>query len=368
MLNGSKVLVSLLAVLMCVSVYRYMYVSHGSGRRVLSESLGSDSLKLESAYSQWTRKYGKLYGTPSEMVYRKKVFSKNMQKVESVNTRKLAYTLELNAFADLTKEEMIARYTGLGKIQAMEEARDRTPVLTSKRILTFFPNLFDMKGDGLPEEKDWHKEEALNPIKHQGSCGSCYSFSAILALEQAYYVQYGQKIKLSEQELVDCSKGHGNTGCIGGWMHQAFDYVLENKGIQLAKNYPYESIERQFCNRDTSKNVKNIIKGYKRIDIHDNDSIKRALVRTVVTAGVDITDISLYNSGVYDNRECADNINHAIVIVGYGVSRATGQKYWKVRNSWGEGWGEKGYFYLLRDEGIREGVCGITQYNVYPTF
>jgi C1A family cysteine protease len=290
-----------------------------------------------------------------------------MAKVEEVNSKKLNYSFDLNKFADLTQDEMKARYYGLGNLQAIKNVKDREPILASKRRLQSSTDYFDYFNVKAPERKDWHKEESLNVVKHQGGCGSCYAFATVISLEHAYYVKHGQKIKLSEQELVDCSKGHGNSGCTGGWMHQAFDYVLENGGLQTAKTYPYSATENHFCSRNASLNVPDLISGYRRLTAHDNEKIKRALTFAVVTAGVDVTDITFYSSGVYDNRQCRSDINHAIVIVGYGVSKSTGQKYWKIRNSWGDNWGRQGYFKLLRDDGFTEGVCGITQYNVYPT-
>jgi hypothetical protein len=59
---------------------------------------------------------------------------------------------------------------------------------------------------------------------------------------------------------------------------------------------------------------------------------------------------------------CGSTIDHAVVIVGYGVSGTTG--YWLVRNSWGTTWGEAGYFQVAQSSGV--GVCGINQYVAYP--
>ncbi|CAF5055187.1 unnamed protein product, partial [Rotaria sp. Silwood1] len=58
-----------------------------------------------------------------------------------------------------------------------------------------------------------------------------------------------------------------------------------------------------------------------------------------------------YKSGIIDINGCPSSsysINHAVVIIGYGVDSATGIPYWKVRNSWGTWWGENGYFRIRR--------------------
>lgn len=61
--------------------------------------------------------------------------------------------------------------------------------------------------------------------------------------------------------------------------------------------------------------------------------------------------------GIYSDDDCdPENINHAVLIVGYGTDKRTGKDFWVIKNSWGEEWGEKGYFRLLRNDGDH---CGI---------
>jgi len=74
-----------------------------------------------------------------------------------------------------------------------------------------------------------------------------------------------------------------------------------------------------------------------------------------------------YKSGVISSADCGTAINHAVLLVGYGSTDA-GVPYWIVKNSWGTGWGQQGYFLVLRDlvsGGL--GICGINQFLVYPT-
>lgn len=78
-------------------------------------------------------------------------------------------------------------------------------------------------------------------IKDQGSCGSCWAFASVAAVELAYVVKYGKKVDLSEQQLVDCNRGFlifGNQGCNGGTFTPTFDYIKQ-KGLQTEQSYPY---------------------------------------------------------------------------------------------------------------------------------
>jgi KDEL-tailed cysteine endopeptidase len=84
------------------------------------------------------------------------------------------------------------------------------------------------------------------------------------------------------------------------------------------------------------------------------------------TVRIDASDKSFkhYTHGVYNT--CGTNVDHAVVIVGYG-STSTGMDYWIVKNSWGTSWGEKGYMLIERDMTSYHGVCGINWWGSYPT-
>jgi C1A family cysteine protease len=88
---------------------------------------------------------------------------------------------------------------------------------------------------------NWTAAGKMSPVKDQGSCGSCYAFSAVAAIESANLIQNGESVSLSEQQVVDCSSLEGNYGCNGGWPSNTFVYVINNN-ITTSALYPYTGV------------------------------------------------------------------------------------------------------------------------------
>ena len=85
---------------------------------------------------------------------------------------------------------------------------------------------------------DWRTASPgmVQPAQWQGACGDCWAFSAAAAIEGQWFKKFKQQVKVSEQNLNDCSYPAGVNGCQGGWMSYAFDAA--NKGVNSLATYP----------------------------------------------------------------------------------------------------------------------------------
>ena len=211
----------------------------------------------------------------------------------------------------------------------------------------------------LPESFDWVTDKnVLGDAKNQYSCGSCWAFSIVGHLEALYYMKYGEHKTFSEQQLVDCDTY--DEGCDGGEFLPAYKWIKENGGLQSDTDYPYAA-RGQTCSQDKTKNIVKI-SSYQLLETTDEEIIKQYLYEIGPLAiGVNAYPLNWYARGVIDwgTENCShDDINHAVVLVGYGHDDEEGLDFWRIRNSWGADWGEKGYFRVSRGKG----TCGVNQH------
>ncbi len=193
---------------------------------------------------------------------------------------------------------------------------------------------------------DWTAKGAVTPVKNQGQCGSCWAFSAT-GVTESWAKQKGNTVSLSEQQLVDCSASYGNHGCNGGWPSSALKYVRDH-GIASESEYPYKA-KTLTCSKQGGSFK---ISGY--ASASGCSGILNALQSRPVSVTVDASNWSRYSSGVFSN--CGKSINHAVLLVGV-IS-----ENWKIKNSWGTTWGERGYIRLASGN-----TCGVCSYaGVYP--
>ncbi|CAO2834682.1 unnamed protein product [Amaranthus hypochondriacus] len=315
----------------------------------ISYSSSSSSDLFES----WCKKHGKTYPSEEERLHRLKIFEDNLEFVNGHNSLgNSTYTLELNVYADLTHHEFRASKLGLSSFYANDLIRLKKS------------NPVQRPDVSVPDSLDWRTQGAVTNVKDQGNCGACWSFSATGAIEGVNKIVTGSLVSLSEQELIDCDRGY-NEGCDGGLMDYAFQFVLDNHGIDTEKDYPYEGRQRN-CNKNKLARRVVTIDGYADVPPNNEKELLKAVAAQPVSVGICGSEkgFQLYSKGIF-NGPCSTSLDHAVLIVGYGSEN--GVDYWIIKNSWGTKWGMNGYMYMQRNTGDASGICGINMMPSYPT-
>jgi KDEL-tailed cysteine endopeptidase len=193
---------------------------------------------------------------------------------------------------------------------------------------TDLPNAFDSRSLG------W-----ISPVKDQGQCGSCWAHAIVENFEDQLLKNTKKLTQLSVAQMIDCDSGAA--GCGGGDMAQGFYAV--NPGLSLAKDYPYGG-GQGWC-KNPLPTIAARAKGWKYVGKPNTaptvDELKAAIMAhaslfVLVSAGGANWDGRAY---MYQCGNTYDN--HMVEIVGW-----TAKGEWIMRNSWGTGWGDKGFAYL----------------------
>ena len=301
---------------------------------------------VEQAYMQYIAKHGKSYATREEYEFRLAQFAKKfafVQEHNSMNTDD--HTVEVNHMADWTETE----YKTILGYRANNKTRKATKMVEAVK--------------DLPASVDWVTAGAVTPVKNQGQCGSCWSFSATGAMEGAYQIKNKNLVSFSEQQLVDCSTAQGNQGCNGGLMDDAFTYA-EKTAMDTEAQYPYTARDGT-CHATAGVAT---ITGFTDVTPNSPTALATAAALGPVSIAIDASGIAfqLYHGGIM-KKFCGQSLDHGVLLVGYGTDNGT--DFWLVKNSWGASWGEKGYFRILREMDKQGGgVCGLQQQPSYPQF
>ncbi|RCV18194.1 hypothetical protein SETIT_3G280700v2 [Setaria italica] len=298
---------------------------------------------MKARHHKWMAEHGRTYNDEAEKVHRFQVFKENAAFVDRSNAiGGKKYRLAVNKFADMTNDEFLAIYTGF------------KPVPTgAKKMPGFKYENFTLSDD--QQAVDWRKQGAVTGVKNQGTCGSCWAFSAVAAVEGIHQITTGNLISLSEQQVLDCSTG--NNGCNGGSMDKAFQYIINNGGLTTEDTYPYTAAQGM-C-QSVQPTV--TISSYQDVPSNNEDALATAVANQPVSVAVDAHNFQFYNGGIMTGESCGNNLNHAVTAVGYGTAE-DGSQYWLLKNQWGQNWGEGGYMRLERGTG----ACGVAQQASYP--
>jgi cathepsin L len=298
----------------------------------------------EQEFMKFIAEYGKTYGTKEEYKFRLREFSEKFRLAEEHNSQNgQTSTMGINKFSDFTSDEM-KRMNGFKPSE--DQLGDRVEIFST---------------ENLADEVNWVTKGAVTPVKNQGQCGSCWSFSSTGALEGAHFVKTGELVSLSESNLVDCS--WLNHGCNGGSMALAFMYT-EKHQLESEADYPYTpKTSITACKYNKSKGVVGAT-SYKQVTAKSPDQLKAALNNGPVSVAIeaDKAVFQQYTGGVLTGADCGTQLDHGVLAVGYG--KENDQEYILVKNSWGPDWGDKGFIKLGIEDGA--GVCGINMMPVQP--
>lgn len=297
--------------------------------------------EVETAFATWRGEFRVEFNTIPEYIHRFRVFEQNHARIWVHNTfDNHTFTLGHNQFSHLTTDEFLG---GFGVAPPASSKQNSAPLLGQPQAS--------------PDSIDWVVQGGVTPVKDQGQCGSCWSFSATGALEGAYFAKSGILVSLSEQQLVDCDSS--SSGCGGGLMDNAFRYV-QHHPLATEAEYPYKGVQG-VCHASSTDTPTLLVHGKVDLPQGDEHALAAALATQPVSVAIQANEFAFqfYKAGVL-TAACGKQLDHGVLLVGYGVD--AGVAYWKIKNSWGPKWGESGYIRIERGSN----KCGVAESASFP--
>nr|GMD89373.1 cysteine proteinase 15A-like [Ipomoea batatas] len=281
-------------------------------RQVVSEDDDDSLLNADHHFSLFKSKYGKSYGTQEEHDYRFSVFKANLRRAKRHQLLDPSAVHGVTKFSDLTPKEFRRTFHGVHKSRA-KKLKLRLPADANKAPI--------LPTDNLPTDFDWRDHGAVTGCDPE------------------------------ERDACDA-------GCNGGLMTTAYEYALTAGGLERESDYPYTGIDGT-CKFDKNKIVASVA-NFSVVSL-DEDQIAANLVKHgPLSVGINAVFMQTYIGGVSCPYICSKNLDHGVLLVGYGSAgyapiRLKNKPYWIIKNSWGENWGEDGYYKICRGHD----VCGV---------
>ncbi|XP_071961201.1 dipeptidyl peptidase 1-like [Antedon mediterranea] len=298
----------------------------------------------------WACYTGMKAAPPSVVSQKTRLYRNNPEFVEKINSVQSSWkAAAYPQHETYTLQEMVRRAGGTSS----KSSRKR---LASAKVK---PEVAKIASQ-LPMEFDWRNMAGQNfvtPVRDQGGCGSCFAFASMAMLEARLKIATNNTINkvFSPQDVVDCSEYA--QGCDGGFPYLIAGKYAQDFGVVEESCTPYlgkdSSCTKNSCKRYYASDYSYVGGFYGAC----NEALMRiALVKNgPLAVGFEVLDdFFQYKSGIYQHTGLQDKFNpfeetnHAVLVVGYGTDAASGLKYWTVKNSWGDGWGEDGYFKIIR--------------------
>lgn len=307
---------------------------------------------LTEAFASWHERYrpDSMYQSGQNFQNALKIFGENMAIVEAHNERYSrgteSFNMSLGPFADMTTEQFVNRF-----LVTLPPADPSLPIM---------PDGGDdveqhLGATAAPIDYRSGSNKWVTKVKDQGSCGSCWAFSAAGAIEGAWAkANNGQLLDVSPQQMVDCDRQ--SDGCDGGLPSSAIKLVVA-KGFATEKQYRYQGTDYLKCKSKKNYANKGKVHGPVKVPQSDTKLYKALKQHGPISVAIDATVLQNYDSGVISSS--GGQLNHAVLLVGMKDNT------WIVKNSWTTDWGENGYFRLKRKGGA--GTLGINEEAVYAT-
>lgn len=298
-----------------------------------------DVVEQRKLWQDFRQRFAKTYPTSEEEETRFRIFVNNLKRIDERNDMETGTaTFGITKFTDLTREEFESTFL----MPPLSD--DKIP---TSNVVTHVPAY-----NGTSSLVDW-TGIYTTPVRDQGYCGSCWAFSATEQIESDAMRQHGVSYVLSVEQLVDCTP---LCGCLGGETETAYDYVRVEGGLETEEKYPYTAYFGRAGDCAASKRKEVVgVRSYTTIYGEDNMA---AYVKSTgpLSVCLSATGWEYYTGGIMET--CPKYVNHCVQAVGVDDSRGG---YWKVRNSYGENWGEDGYIRLA----YGQNTCFITRDPTY---
>ncbi|XP_053134737.1 cathepsin F [Hemicordylus capensis] len=290
----------------------------------------TDSVHLVSLFKDFLTTYKKNYKDKRETERRFQIFAENLEKARTIQQLDQG-TAEygVTKFSDLTEEEF--RSTYLNPLLATLPGRPMKPAAIPR--------------DPPPDAWDWRDHGAVTGVKNQGACGSCWAFSVTGNVEGQWFLHKRSLVSLSEQELLDCD--NLDKACRGGLPSNAYEAIEGLGGLETERDYSYEG-HAQTCGFSKDK-VAVYINSSVAISKDEREIAAWLATNGPISIALNAFAMQFYRKGVSHPFFVLCNpwmIDHAVLLVGYGKRGKL--PFWAIKNSWGEDWGEQGYYYLYR--------------------
>lgn len=307
---------------------------------------GKVKADARTVFKDWAAHYGKqLTEGTADFEERLQIWKDNVEHMIGQGNELL---VSVNSLMDLHDDEFRSAFLGHSRRNGRAQLMDKY----GKANLEYRYRYVEPA-----ESVDWRSKGIVGPIKNQhvngSKCGCCWSFATIAVVESINALATGEMQVLSEQQLIACDKAapYFDLGCKGGDFEGGMQYIIAHGGISLEDEYPYLA-EDSKCNHKREHHRVVTVDAVEDVPGGNETALMQAVTMHPVGIGLCvgpwIKEWRAYTGGILKvPKNCEDPQDHAMPVVGYGTDDS-GEKYWLLKNSWGETWGENGFLRLPR--------------------